>query len=241
MPTPDLARLCQGPVAAIAVHLQHPAEAGKVRHRPLGVELLDLRELVGGPEAVEEVHEGDAGFERGLGCDQGHVHAFLDVLGAEHAPAGLAGGIDVTVVAEDRQALGGQRTGGDVEDGRRQFAGDLVHIGDHQQEPLGGSEGRAEGTGGQRAVQRTGDTGLGLHLGDDRNGVPDVLLLDGRFRIRFGSHRRGRRDGVDGDDFAGGIGDMGTGLVAVDGDHSSRHELFSSVGSGCAAGAAWLE
>jgi len=48
-------------------------------------QLLHLLDLMRGPEAVEEMHERDARFERGLGGDQGHVHAFLDVLGAEHA------------------------------------------------------------------------------------------------------------------------------------------------------------
>jgi len=117
----------------------------------------------------------------------------------------------------------------------------LYMLGIISREALRGGEGRAEGTGGQRAVQCPGHPAFGLHLGDDRNGVPYVLLLDGRFRVRFGRHRRGWRNGVDGDDFAGGIGDMGAGLVAVDGDHSSRHELFSSVGTGCAARAARFE
>ncbi len=186
-------------------------------------ELLNLLDLVGGPEAVEEMHEGNSGGQGGLGGDQGHILALLDVLGAEHAPAGLAGGHDVAMVAEDRESLAGDGAGGDMKDGGGQLAGDLVHVGDHQQQPLGGGEGGAQGAGGQRAVQGAGNAAFGLHLGDNRDGAPDVLLHGGDFGIRLGRHRRGWGDGVDGDDFAGGVGHMGAGLIAVDGDHFSGH------------------
>ena len=99
-------------------------------------QLLDLLHLVGGAEAVEEVEEGDARFEGGGLGDQGEVHDLLHELEAQHGPAGLADGHDVLVIAEDGERLGGDGAGGNVEDGRRQFAGDLVHVGDHQQQPL---------------------------------------------------------------------------------------------------------
>ena len=44
------------------------------------------------------------------------------------------------------------------------LAGDLVHVGDHQQQALGGGVGGGQGAGGQRAVHRAGGAGLGLHL-----------------------------------------------------------------------------
>ena len=54
----------------------------------------------------------------GLG-DQRHVHDFLDGVRGEHAEAGGARGHHVAVVAEDRERLGGQGAGGDVEDRAR--------------------------------------------------------------------------------------------------------------------------
>ena len=73
-----------------------------------GGELLDLADLVGGAEAVEEVQEGHARFKgRGVG-DQGEVHGLLHRVGGEHGEAGGAGGHDVAVVAEDGQRLGRQ-------------------------------------------------------------------------------------------------------------------------------------
>ncbi len=47
-----------------------------------------------------------------------HSHySLLDGAGTQQGEARLADRHDVLVVAENRQALGGQRTGGDVEDG----------------------------------------------------------------------------------------------------------------------------
>src|SRR4029453_17603870 len=53
----------------------------RLRHeRAEGVVLeeLDLPDLVGGAEAVEEVQEGDARLERGRVRDRGHVLRLLD-------------------------------------------------------------------------------------------------------------------------------------------------------------------
>jgi hypothetical protein len=78
------------------------------------------------------------------------------------------------VVAEDRQPLGGQRPGRDVEHRRGQLTGDLVHVGDHQQQALGRREGRAERASLEGAVHRPGRATLALHL-DDRGTVPQTL------------------------------------------------------------------
>jgi hypothetical protein len=70
------------------------------------------------------------------------------------------------VVAEDRQRVRGHRARRDVEDGGRQFAGDLEHVGDHQQQALRRGEGGGQRPGLQRAVDRAGGAGLALHLDD---------------------------------------------------------------------------
>jgi hypothetical protein len=49
---------------------------------------------------------------------------------------------------------------------RRELAGDLEHVGEHQQQPLRGREGRGEGTGLEGPVQRAGGARLALHLDD---------------------------------------------------------------------------
>ena len=56
------------------------------------------------------------------------------------------------MVAKNRKTLRGNCTRGNMEDGRRQFAGNLVHIGDHQQQALAGGKGSRERAGGQCAV-----------------------------------------------------------------------------------------
>ena len=45
------------------------------------------------------------------------------------------------------------------------LAGDLVHVGDHEQQALGSGEGGGQGACLEGAVNCTGRTGLGLHLG----------------------------------------------------------------------------
>ena len=58
-------------------------------------ELLDLVHLVRGAEAVKEMDEGNARLQGcGLGDERG-VHDFLDVVGGQQRPAGLADGHDV--------------------------------------------------------------------------------------------------------------------------------------------------
>ena len=115
-----------------------------VDHRFDGVdgELFDFLDFVAGTESIEEVDEGDAGFERDGRSDQGHIVGFLDGVTRQQAYARLAAGHHVGVIAENRQGLARQRSGRDVEAGRRQFAGELVECGDHQQQALASGERR---------------------------------------------------------------------------------------------------
>ena len=138
-------------------------------------ELLDLVHLVRDAEAVVEVEEGHAGLERRRMGDQRHVLGLLHRGGGEHRPARRAAGHHVAVVAENRQGVGGHRPGGHVEDRRGQFPGDLEHVGDHQQQALGGREGGGQGPGLQRPVDRAGGPRLALHFHDVGHGAEDVL------------------------------------------------------------------
>ena len=64
-------------------------------------QFFDLHNLMGGTEAVEEMEEGNAGSKGGLGGDQSHVLALLNILGTQHGPAGLTGSHNIAVVTED--------------------------------------------------------------------------------------------------------------------------------------------
>ena len=57
-----------------------------------------------------------------------------------------------------------------------QLAGDLVHVGDHQQQALRRREGRRQRAGLQRAVNGAGRAAFALHLDHRRDGAPDVGL-----------------------------------------------------------------
>ena len=200
------------------VVVDHRAD-GLLGHR------VDLLDLVGGAEAVEEVEEGDLALERGGVGDEGEVLGLLDGGGGEHREAGLAAGHDVGLVAEDVEALVGEGAGGDMEDRGGELAGDLVHVGDHQQEALRRGERRREGAGGEGAVDRAGGAALGLHLDDLGDVAPEVgLALGGELVARL-RHRGGGGDRVDRADFAALEGDLRAGSVAV-------HHDFLCVGHG---------
>jgi len=47
--------------------------------------------------------------------DTRHVHNFLNIVGSQHSPAGLAAGHYVLVIAEDRKGGRRQRAGGNME------------------------------------------------------------------------------------------------------------------------------
>ena len=181
--------------------------------------LLDLGHFVRSAETVEEMQDRHARFQRRRLGDQRHVHRFLHRIGNEKGEAGGARRHHVAVVAEDRQALGRQRTRRHVHHEGREFAGDLVHVGDHQQQALRRGKGGRQRTGLQSAVYRAGRAALALHLDHLRDGTPQILEALGRPCIGIFTHRRRRRDRVDRDHFVGQVGDIGGGFVAVDSHH----------------------
>ncbi len=184
---------------------------------------VDLLHLVGRAEAVEEVEERDVRLQRGGVGDEREVLSLLDGGGGEHREARLAAAHDVRVVAEDVEALVGERAGGDVEDRRRELARDLVHVRDHQQEALRRRERRREGAGREGAVDRAGGAALGLHFDDLGDVAPEIgLALGGELVARL-RHRGGGGDRVDRADFAALEGDLRARSVAV------HHDFFRFV------------
>ena len=183
--------------------------------------LVDLLDFVGRAEAVEEVEERNLGLERrGVG-DHRHIVGFLNGVGAEHREAGLTAGHNVAVVTENAETLASERAGGNVEDRRSELTGDLVHVGDHEEQALRRRKGRRQRAGRQRTVHGTGGAAFGFHFDDRGNRAPDVRLRErGELIARLG-HGRGRGDRIDRGHFGARERDLGGGGIAV------NHDLFS--------------
>mmetsp|Transcript_56742 Transcript_56742/g.135385 ORF Transcript_56742/g.135385 Transcript_56742/m.135385 type:complete len:639 (+) Transcript_56742:1399-3315(+) len=150
-----------------------------------------------GARAVEEVHEGHRGPQRRQVRHEAQIHHLLGVVSTQQRAAGRTHRHDVRVVAEDGEGLARQGAGGDMEHRRQQLTGAEVHVGDHQQQALGGREGGAQRATRQRAVQGTRRTQLGLHLPHLDLLSKDVLPPGGCELIHGLTHTRGRGDGVD--------------------------------------------
>ena len=95
-----------------------------------------FRQLMRSPEPVEEMEERYSCPEGGSMGDQGEVVRLLHRAGRQHGPARGPGVHHVGVVAEDRQGVGGDGTGGHMDHRRGQLPGDLEHVGHHQQQAL---------------------------------------------------------------------------------------------------------
>ena len=183
---------------------------------------LDLLDLVGGAEAVEEVDERNAALDGSQVRNSAQVHNFLRVCLSQHGKAGLAAGVNVGVVAEDVQRVGSNGSRGNMEYRWQQFAGDLVHVRDHQQQALRRGERRGERAGLQRAVHGTGGAGFGLHLRDADRLTKEILAIVRSPVIRNFRHRGRRGDRVDRCHFAERISDVADSSIAVNGHFLSH-------------------
>ena len=110
-----------------------------------------------------------------------------------------------------------------MEHRRGQFAGDLVHVGQHQHQPLTGGEG-----GGERPACRAPCTvpaapPFALHLHHRGDVAPQVGLPLCRPGVGQFGHGRARGDGVDGTHFAQLVRHPGRGFVAVNHDQFMFH------------------
>ena len=187
---------------------------------------LDLLDLVGGAEAVEEVDERNAALDGSQVRNSAQVHNFLRVCLSQHGKAGLAAGVNVGVVAEDVQRVGSNGSRGNMEYRWQQFAGDLVHVRDHQQQALRRGVGGGQRAGVQRAVYSTCGASLRLHLHYLNGGAEDVLLSLCRPLIHIVSHRAGWSDRVDTGNFGKRVGYIRGRVVAVHGFHRSSHNVL---------------
>ena len=149
----------------------------------------DFVHFVGSPEAVEEMQEGNPGFERRRLGDEREIARFLDGIRGQHGKTRRARRHDVTVVAEDGKRVRSQSARSDVNDRRGQLTRDLIHVGNHQQQTLGRCESRAKGSGLQGAVQGARGSAFALQFDHVWNGAPDVLFAFGAPLIGPFAHR----------------------------------------------------
>lgn len=161
------------------------------------VDDVDLAHFVRGPESVKEVDEGDGGFQRGKMRHEAQVHDFLHGVGREHRKARLTARHDVRMVAENAQRVRGKGACRNVEDAGEQFARDLVHIRDHEQQALAGGESCGHRARGERTVDGARSARFGLHLDDLQHVAQDVFPALPRPFVAVFRHGRGGRDGVD--------------------------------------------
>jgi hypothetical protein len=117
----------------------------------------------------------------------------------------------------------GQRARRHVDHCGGQFAGDLVHVGNHQEQALRGGKRGAERAGLQRAMQRASRATFTLHFDHIGNRAPDVLLFFGIPLIGPLAHGRRRGNGVNGYYFTQAVCYGCGGFVAVDNRHATCH------------------
>ncbi len=114
--------------------------------------------------------------------------------------------------------MGRQRTCRHVEHGREHLTCYLVHVGNHEQQPLRGGECRGQSACLQRTVHGSSRPGLALHLGDLDGLAPKVLLAVSSPLVHVLRHCGGRRDRVDCGMLAEQVCYVGSSLVAVTSD-----------------------
>ena len=163
--------------------IEHSGQLSLVDH-------LNLLNLVRSAEAIEEVNKRNASLEGNDVSHTGQVHNLLNRRGSQHRKAGLAGSHHVLVVTEDRQSVRSQGTSRHMEYARQQLTGDLVHVGDHQQQTLRSGEGRGQSARLQRTVDGAGSTGLRLHLNHLNGLTEDVLATLRSPLVHILSHGR---------------------------------------------------
>ena len=93
---------------------------------------FDFLNFVRSAESVKKVNKRNARFKRRRMRYNGQIHNFLNAVRRDHRPSGLAARHYVLMVAENRQSARCDCTGGNVENGARQFSRNFVHIRNHQ-------------------------------------------------------------------------------------------------------------
>jgi len=170
----------------VIYHLAHHIEGN----------FLNFLKLVACPEPVKKVKERNPGAKGGGMGDYRQIHHFLHAVGSKHRPAGLPAGHHVLVVAENIKGAGGQGPRGYMEHRRSKFPGNLVHIGNHQEQALRGGKSGTHSACDKRPVNRARGPRFRLHLDHLGNSPPNIFSTLGGKLIRHFPHRAGRGNRV---------------------------------------------
>ncbi len=196
-----------------------------VHHRPDGLvaDGQDLAHFVRSAEPVKEMNERNAGFKRGDLRHQCQVVYLLNGIGGQHRPARRPASHHVGVVAEDRQRMGGQGPGRHVHGRRGQLAGNLEHVGNHQQQALRRRKCGPERPCLQCPMQRACRAAFALQFFHNGQRAPNILLPFRAPLIRPLGHRRRGGNRIDCNHFGETIGHRGGRLVPI----QNHHFLFT--------------
>ncbi|MBV6516708.1 MAG: hypothetical protein HPKKFMNG_02396 [Planctomycetes bacterium] len=186
---------------------------------------------VRGEESVLDVDSRRQGEFGDAPQDYGLVGRLLGVLGKEHDPAGIQGGIDVVVAAVNVEGVAGKRAGSDLDDHGRELARRVIVLlqavnqaltrGEVDHAPSGHGGGDGSALGGVLALGLDGDLLAAKH----------VQLSFGPGKLVILAHLGAGRDGVE----HAGIGDarlgvVGNQLVAVGGEANAGEARFGFHG-----------
>ena len=160
------------------------------------VDGFDLGDFVGGAESIKEMKERHAALDCGKVRNKRHVHNFLHGSGGKHGKTGLAAAHHVRMIAKDRQRVRSQCTGADMEHAREEFAGDLVHVRDHEQQALRSGKRRGQRACLEGAMHRTSGAALTLHFSNANLLSEKIGSSVCRPIVRNFCHGRRRRDRV---------------------------------------------
>src|SRR6185436_7345422 len=100
----------------------------------------DLRDFMGGAETVKEVEERHTRFECGDLRDGGKIMRLLHRFRGQQCPSGLADSHHILMIAVNGKGMRSNGARRNMKDRTGEFARDLVHVGNHQEQTLRGSE-----------------------------------------------------------------------------------------------------
>ena len=186
---------------------------------------LNLLNLMGGTETVEEVDKRNLALDCGEVRHRRQVHDFLHGRLTEHCTAGLSTCVDIRVIAEDAECVGCNRTCGDIDDARKHFTRNLVEVRDHEKQTLRRRIGRGQSACDEGTVHGTCRTCLRLHLRNLNRVTEDVLKSLCCPLIRVLCHRRRRGDRIDSRDIGERIRRVRRRLVTIHGFPFSCHVI----------------
>ncbi len=191
------------------------------------IHYFDFLDFVRCAETIEEMQEGYAALDCGKMRNARQVHNFLYGVGSQKSEARLTACHNVGMVAEDGQCLCSQRTRRYMEYAGKQFAGNFIHIGNHQQKTLRCCICCCQRTSSQGTMYCTGRTCFGLHFYNFYSLSEKVLFAIRCPIVCFLSHWGRRCDGENASYFSKRIGSVCSSLITVHRFHYFRHSSSS--------------